>query len=98
MNYLHTKTTIKLHGSLSSTRIYIDGKWSCKIWDFGLKSFRHGEVTSSAGTSAYYRGYDLLGCSMFCTVTLYLHMYVYNSALSNTVNIFSLIYSPNSAY
>ena len=40
MDYLHTKTSIGSHGSLSSSHVVIDSRWSAKITNIGAFTFK----------------------------------------------------------
>lgn len=42
MHYLHS-SSIGTHGRLKSTNCVVDGRWSCKITDYGLANFRTGQ-------------------------------------------------------
>lgn len=48
MNYLHM-SSIGSHGRLKSTNCVIDGRWSCKVTDYGLANFRTGNAYSLFG-------------------------------------------------
>ncbi|CAD5126185.1 DgyrCDS14356 [Dimorphilus gyrociliatus] len=42
LKYLHT-SPLKYHGKLTSKNCIIDGRWLCKLTDYGLEKFKEGE-------------------------------------------------------
>jgi len=47
MTYLH-QSVIEYHGRLSSNNVVVDGRWTCKVTDYGLRyvrSFANNEQT-----------------------------------------------------
>ena len=42
MSFLHS-SDIRLHGKLKSNNVVIDGRWACKLTDYGLTVFTSGE-------------------------------------------------------
>ena len=56
MMYLHN-SAIGSHGRLKSTNVVIDSRWICKITDYGLTHFLHGEKSDTEKTQyAEYAG------------------------------------------
>ena len=53
MVYLHA-SPIKFHGNLKSSNVLLDGRWNCKITDFGLQELHLGEGGPSRGDPAFY--------------------------------------------
>ncbi|XP_060600453.1 atrial natriuretic peptide receptor 1-like isoform X2 [Ruditapes philippinarum] len=46
MNYLHS-TSVRSHGHLKSSNVFIDQHWTCKVGDISMPVFREGERTTS---------------------------------------------------
>ena len=56
MIYIHN-SAIGSHGRLKSTNVVIDSRWICKITDYGLTHFLHGEKSDTEKTQyAEYAG------------------------------------------
>ena len=42
LKYLHD-SPLKVHGRLKSSNVVVDGRWVCKLMDYGLHKFREGQ-------------------------------------------------------
>lgn len=49
LKYLH-ESNIMCHGRLKSSNCVVDGRWICKLTDYGMTTFRHGEDVDQAIT------------------------------------------------
>ena len=54
MRYLH-QTEIKSHGNLKSSNCVIDSRWTLKLTDFGLNTFKSKEDLSHMDNMEYHR-------------------------------------------
>ena len=48
MRYLH-QSSVQYHGHLSSNNVVVDGRWTCKITDYGLRYVRNQVVSEDPG-------------------------------------------------
>lgn len=53
MLYIH-ECPLNFHGRLKSSNVLVDGRWTCKIADMGLRRFREGEQQSTESDPSYY--------------------------------------------
>lgn len=70
MLYLHD-SPLQCHGTLRSSNILIDSRWTCKVADFGLTGFREGERPVSYGDHAYYYSQSLALIVLVLFVSFY---------------------------
>ncbi|KAK2188315.1 hypothetical protein NP493_136g04019 [Ridgeia piscesae] len=54
MTYLH-KSPIKFHGSLTSFKVLLDGRWTCKISRYGLRKLKQTSKPLVRSNPSYYR-------------------------------------------
>lgn len=47
---------IHAHGSLKSSKCLIDGRWVCKVTDYGLDTVKANQTEEDLGEHAKYRG------------------------------------------
>lgn len=56
MIFLHN-SDLKSHGKLKSSNVLIDGRWVCKLGDFGLHKFKVNKHTEHSKTETeIYKG------------------------------------------
>ena len=74
MIFLHS-SHIKVHANLKSSNVVIDGRWTCKLTDFGLMRFMEGQDDDpELSDHAKYSGNQLLSNTIMSCSILYINV------------------------
>ena len=44
LSYIH-ESSLKCHGTMKSSNVVVDGRWACKLTDYGMEHFQEGAET-----------------------------------------------------
>lgn len=76
MIYLHN-SNLKSHGKLKSSNVLIDGRWVCKLADFGLHKFKVDKNNQQSKTETeIYRGELKIPNNMMNNIIYYFEVFM----------------------